>query len=174
MTTISKDVLNNNVFPTADALLAGSVAGVQVTTSGQPGSGSSIRIRGGNSISANNEPLYVIDGLLYYKESGTLSTGERGTGISGGISPLSLINPNDIESIEVLKDVSATAIYGSRGANGVIIVTTKKGKRNQTNIKYQYQLITRGAIQTSRLMRWEQVPTGRMPCCVQQSAIHTI
>ncbi len=140
VTTISKDVLNNNVFPTADALLAGSVAGVQVTTSGQPGSGSSIRIRGGNSISANNEPLYVIDGLLYYKESGTLSTGERGTGISGGISPLSLINPNDIESIEVLKDVSATAIYGSRGANGVIIVTTKKGKRNQTNIKYQYQL----------------------------------
>ena len=90
VTTISKDVLNNNVFPTADALLAGSVAGVQVTTSGQPGSGSSIRIRGGNSISANNEPLYVIDGLLYYKESGTLSTGERGTGISGGISPLSL------------------------------------------------------------------------------------
>ena len=140
VTTISKDVLNNNVFPTADALLAGSVAGVQVTTSGQPGSGSSIRIRGGNSISANNEPLYVIDGLLYYKESGTLSTGERGTGISGGISPLSLINPNDIESIEVLKDVSATAIYGSRGANGVIIVTTKKGKRDQTNIKYQYQL----------------------------------
>lgn len=140
VTTISKDVLNNNVFPTADALLAGSVAGVQVTTSGQPGSGSSIRIRGGNSISANNEPLYVIDGLLYYKESGTLSIGERGTGISGGISPLSLINPNDIESIEVLKDVSATAIYGSRGANGVIIVTTKKGKRNQTNIKYQYQL----------------------------------
>ena len=140
VTTISKDVLNNNVFPTADALLAGSVAGVQVTTSGQPGSGSSIRIRGGNSISANNEPLYVIDGLLYYKESGTLSTGERGTGISSGISPLSLINPNDIESIEVLKDVSATAIYGSRGANGVIIVTTKKGKRNQTNIKYQYQL----------------------------------
>ncbi|MCR5240157.1 MAG: TonB-dependent receptor [Prevotella sp.] len=140
VTTISKDVLNNNVFPTADALLAGSVAGVQVTTSGQPGSGSSIRIRGGNSISANNEPLYVIDGLIYYKESGPLNTGERGTGISGGISPLSLINPNDIESIEVLKDVSATAIYGSRGANGVIIVTTKKGKRNQTNIKYQYQL----------------------------------
>lgn len=140
VTTISKDVLNNNVFPTADALLAGSVAGVQVTTSGQPGSGSSIRIRGGNSISANNEPLYVIDGLIYYKESGPLNTGERGTGISGGISPLSLINPNDIESIEVLKDVSATAIYGSRGANGVIIVTTKKGKRNQTIIKYHYQL----------------------------------
>ena len=120
--------------------MAGSVAGLQVTTSGQPGSGASIRIRGGNSISANNEPLYVIDGFLYYKESGTLNTGERGTGISGGISPLSLINPNDITSIEVLKDVSATAIYGSRGANGVIIVTTKKGKRDGMNIKYNYQL----------------------------------
>lgn len=140
VTSVSKDVLNNNVLPTVDGLLAGSVAGLQVTTSGQPGSGASIRIRGGNSISANNEPLYVIDGFLYYKESGTLNTGERGTGISGGISPLSLINPNDIASIEVLKDVSATAIYGSRGANGVIIVTTKKGKRDGMNIKYNYQL----------------------------------
>ena len=140
VTTINQDVLNNNVLPTADALLAGSVAGVQVTTSGQPGSGSTIRIRGGNSISASNDPLYVIDGFIYYKESGTLNTGERGTGISGGISPLSLINPNDIEAIEVLKDVSATAIYGSRGANGVIIVTTKKGKRDKTSIKYNYQL----------------------------------
>ena len=138
--SISQDVLKNNVLPTLDGLLSGSVAGVQVTTSGQPGSGSSIRIRGGNSISANNEPLYVIDGFLYYKESGTLSTGERGTGISGGISPLSLINPADIESIEVLKDVSATAIYGSRGANGVIMVTTKKGRRDKTTVKYGYQL----------------------------------
>ncbi len=140
VTTVSQDVLQNNVLPTADGLLAGSVAGVQVTASGQPGSGSSVRIRGGNSISANNEPLYVIDGFLYYKESGTLSTGEQGTGISGGINPLSLINPNDIQSIEVLKDVSATAIYGSRGANGVIIVTTKKGRRDGTSIKYNYQL----------------------------------
>lgn len=140
VTSVSRDVLNNNVLPTVDGLLAGAVAGLQVTASGQPGSGASIRIRGGNSISANNEPLYVIDGFLYYKESGTLNTGERGTGISGGISPLSLINPDDIASIEVLKDVSATAIYGSRGANGVIIITTKKGKRDGMSIKYSYQL----------------------------------
>lgn len=138
--TVNADVLNANVMPTADGLLAGSVAGVQVTTSGQPGEGSTIRVRGGNSISASNEPLYVIDGFLYYKEGGTLDTGENGTGISGGISPLSLINPSDIESIEVLKDVSATAIYGSRGANGVVIVTTKKGNRGKTQIKYGYQL----------------------------------
>lgn len=140
VTTVSQDVLANNVLPTVDGLLAGSVAGVQVTASGQPGSGSSIRIRGGNSISANNEPLYVIDGFLYYKESGTLDTGERGTGISGGISPLSLVNPNDIESIEVLKDISATAIYGSRGANGVVMITTKKGKRDKAVVKYSYQI----------------------------------
>lgn len=140
VSTVSREALQSNPLPTADALLAGTVAGVQVTTSGQPGAGSAIRVRGGNSVSASNEPLYVIDGLLYFKEGGTLDTGENGTGISGGISPLSLINPADIESIEVLKDVSATAIYGSRGANGVIIITTKKGQRGHTSISYSYQL----------------------------------
>ena len=138
--TVSQDVLHNNVQPTADALLSGSVAGVSVVASGQPGAASSIRIRGGNSVSANNEPLYVIDGFIYYKEGGSLSTGENGTGIEGGVSPLSLINPQDIESIEVLKDVSATAIYGSRGANGVVIVTTKKGQKGTFQVNYSYQL----------------------------------
>ena len=138
--TVSQDVLHNNVQPTADALLSGSVAGVSVVSSGQPGAASSIRIRGGNSVSANNEPLYVIDGFIYYKEGGSLSTGENGTGIEGGVSPLSLINPQDIESIEVLKDVSATAIYGSRGANGVVIVTTKKGQKGTFQVNYSYQL----------------------------------
>jgi TonB-dependent SusC/RagA subfamily outer membrane receptor len=92
-----------------DQALQGRIAGVQVSsTSGAPGSGSSIRIRGGNSINAGNEPLYVIDGF-----------------IGGG--DLNAINPNDIESVEVLKDASATAIYGSRGSNGVILITTKRG-----------------------------------------------
>lgn len=140
VSTVDADVLKANVLPTADGLLAGTVAGVQVTSSGQPGEGSSIRIRGGNSVSASNEPLYVIDGFIYYKESGALDTGESGTGVSGSLSPLSLINPSDIESVEVLKDVSATAIYGSRGANGVVIITTKKGSRGKTSIKYGYQL----------------------------------
>lgn len=95
--------------PRIDQALQGRIAGVQVsTTSGAPGSGSSIRIRGGNSINAGNEPLFVIDGF-----------------IGGG--DLNTINPNDVESIEVLKDASATAIYGSRGSNGVILVTTKRG-----------------------------------------------
>lgn len=140
VSSVGSDVLKANVLPTADGLLAGTVAGVQVTTSGQPGEGSSIRIRGGNSVSASNEPLYVIDGFIYYKESGSLSTGQAGSGVSGSISPLSLINPSDIESVEVLKDVSATAIYGSRGANGVVIITTKKGNRGKTSIRYGYQL----------------------------------
>lgn len=138
--SVDRSILNNNVLPTADGLLAGSVAGVSVTGTGQPGAASNIRIRGGNSVSANNEPLYVIDGFIYYKEGGSIDTGERGTGIEGGVSPLSLINPQDIESIEVLKDVSATAIYGSRGANGVIIVTTKKGQKGTAQIRYNYQL----------------------------------
>jgi TonB-linked SusC/RagA family outer membrane protein len=140
VTSLNHDVLRNNVAPTIDGLLAGNIAGVNVTASGQPGAASSIRIRGGNSVSANNDPLYVIDGFIYYKEAGALDTGETGTGISGGVSPLGLINPADIESIEVLKDVSATAIYGSRGANGVIIVTTKKGKVNSFLVRYSYQL----------------------------------
>lgn len=138
--TLDQSILSNNVLPTADGLLAGSVAGVSVTGTGLPGAASKIRIRGGNSVSANNEPLYVIDGFIYYKEGGAIDTGERGTGIEGGVSPLGLINPQDIESIEVLKDVSATAIYGSRGANGVVIVTTKKGQKGTSQIRYSYQL----------------------------------
>ena len=138
--SVDPTILNNNVSPTADGLLAGSVAGVSVIGTGQPGAASNIRIRGGNSVSANNEPLYVIDGFIYYKEGGAIDTGEYGTAIEGGVSPLSLINPQDIESIDVLKDVSATAIYGSRGANGVVIVTTKKGQKGKVQIRYSYQL----------------------------------
>jgi TonB-linked SusC/RagA family outer membrane protein len=96
-----------------DQAIQGRISGVQVTTtSGAPGAGATIRIRGGNSISAGNEPLYVIDGF-----------------IGGG--DLNTINPNDIESIEVLKDAASTAIYGSRGSNGVILITTKRGTGNR-------------------------------------------
>jgi TonB-linked SusC/RagA family outer membrane protein len=121
-----------------DAMLGGAIAGMNVTqTSGQPGEGSSIRIRGSNSVHADNDPLYVIDGFIFFndKQSGSVGLG----GIESSINPLSVINPADIESIEVLKDVSATAIYGSRGANGVIIVTTKKGTRGKESVRYQYR-----------------------------------
>jgi TonB-linked SusC/RagA family outer membrane protein len=120
-----------------DKLLGGAVAGVSVSQlSGQPGAGASIRIRGGSSITASNEPLYVVDGFIFYSDASSTKTGIGN--IEGSLNPLAAINPSDIASIEVLKDVSATAIYGSRGANGVIIVTTKKGTRNADNISYRY------------------------------------
>ncbi|MDR1763644.1 MAG: TonB-dependent receptor [Dysgonamonadaceae bacterium] len=124
---------------TIDALLGGAVAGVNVThVSGQPGEGSQIRIRGGNSVYANNEPLYVIDGFIYYSEKGSTQAGV--SGIESSLNPIASINPADIESIEILKDASAKAIYGSRGANGVILVTTKKGSRGKNTIHYNYTL----------------------------------
>lgn len=115
-----------------DRALNGAVTGVQVTpTSGQPGGGVSIRIRGGSSITGGNEPLYVIDGFPI-----TSSSSAAGTTTGSEVNPLASINPNDIESIDVLKDASATAIYGSRGANGVVIITTKKGKTDSSTITY--------------------------------------
>lgn len=120
-------------------LIGGNIAGMNVSqTSGQPGAGSAIRIRGGNSIYASNEPLYVIDGFIFFSEKNATQAGVGG--IDSSIDPLASINPGDIESIEVLKDVSAKAIYGSRGANGVILVTTKKGERGKTTVRYQYSI----------------------------------
>jgi TonB-linked SusC/RagA family outer membrane protein len=125
----------NQVSSSVDNLLRGSAPGVQVTqSSGQPGASASIRIRGGNSITGGNEPLYVIDGFPVYNDNSNVSTG---AGSGANVNALSTINPSDIESIEILKDASSTAIYGSRGANGVIIITTKKGKRGTNNVSYQ-------------------------------------
>ena len=137
VTTVGKQVLETNLTPTLDQALGGTVAGLNITaSSGQPGAASSVRIRGGNSVNASNEPLYVIDGFIYFKSDADNKTGIDA--IESSLSPLLTVNPSDIERIEVLKDVSATAIYGSRGANGVIIVTTKKGSRDRTSIHYRY------------------------------------
>ena len=141
VTTVKSDVFENSTASTLDGALSGQVAGLNVTaSSGQPGAESSIRIRGGNSINASNEPLYVVDGFIYFKDASTSGTGLGA--IESSLNPLATINPNDIESIEVLKDVSATAIYGSRGANGVILITTKKGKlgEKKAHISYGYNL----------------------------------
>ncbi|MXV51889.1 SusC/RagA family TonB-linked outer membrane protein [Pedobacter sp. HMF7647] len=125
----------NQVSPSVDNLLRGAAPGVQVTqSSGQPGASASIRIRGGNSITGGNEPLYVIDGFPIYNDNGNTSTG---AGSGAGTNALSTINPSDIESIDILKDASATAIYGSRGANGVVLITTKKGRRGSNSVSYQ-------------------------------------
>lgn len=112
----SEDFTKGNIV-TPENLLSGRVAGVSITTSGAPGSGSQIKIRGGSSINASNDPLIIIDGLPIDNNS-----------VKGSRGVLASINPNDIDSFSVLKDASATAIYGSRAANGVIIIVTKKGK----------------------------------------------
>ncbi|MBO5549702.1 MAG: TonB-dependent receptor [Prevotella sp.] len=134
ISTVGKDILNQPLSSVENAL-QGAVAGLNVsTTSGQPGAVSNIRIRGGNSITGGNEPLYVIDGLIVYNDASSTKTGAAGSDAS--LDPLAFLNPSDIESIEVLKDVSATAIYGTRGANGVIIITTKKGSHGRNTINY--------------------------------------
>ncbi|NJK96914.1 MAG: TonB-dependent receptor plug domain-containing protein [Bacteroidales bacterium] len=108
-----------------DQGIQGRAAGVQVTnTSGAPGGQVSIRVRGGNSLSSSNEPLYVIDGFPV--AAGGMAGGYNNSSLAN--NPMATINPNDIESIEILKDASAAAIYGSRGANGVVLITTKRGK----------------------------------------------
>lgn len=121
-----------------DRLLQGSISGVQVTqTSGQPGAGTSVQIRGNSSLSAGTQPLYVIDGFPIYNDQAVSPNQINGGVVTGpNINPLSFINPSDIESMEVLKDASATGIYGSRGANGVVIINTKKGSQGKASINY--------------------------------------
>ena len=118
VTAMKPDEMNKGLVTNAQDMMQGKIAGVNVTSaSGTPGAGAQIRIRGGSSLNASNDPLIVIDGLAM-----------DNSGVQGLSNPLSMVNPNDIETFTVLKDASATAIYGSRGSNGVIIITTKKGK----------------------------------------------
>ncbi|MBB4120010.1 TonB-linked SusC/RagA family outer membrane protein [Mesonia hippocampi] len=128
----AKEIENQPVNNPLEAM-QGRMAGVEVVqNSGVPGGGFEVKIRGQNSIMAGNEPLYIIDGVPY--DSRTLGSGNSSGAIipGGNISPLNAINPGIIESIEVLKDADATAIYGSRGANGVVLITTRKGKEGKT------------------------------------------
>ena len=121
VTALKPDEKNHGVLTSAQDMLQGKIAGVNVNSaSGAPGDGAQIRIRGGASLTASNNPLIVIDGMPMDNNN-----------TKGVNNPLSLVNPNDIESFTVLKDASATAIYGSRGSNGVIIITTKKGRGGQ-------------------------------------------
>lgn len=128
--SIDSELLQNKPISSFDNALRGQIAGVVVNqTDGQPGGGSSIRIRGTSSINGTNEPLYVIDGVPLISESVS-----DGHGLV--INPLSSLSSNDIQSIEVLKDASATAIYGARGANGVILITTKKGSAERGHLTF--------------------------------------
>ncbi|QRQ99881.1 SusC/RagA family TonB-linked outer membrane protein [Dyadobacter sandarakinus] len=133
-----------------ERLLQGSVAGAVVTqTSGQPGGGVSVQIRGNNSITAGSDPLYVIDG---FPVNNDYSLADAGVTDGSKINPLSTLNTADIENIDVLKDASATAIYGSRGANGVVIITTKTGSKNKSSINYDAFYGTQKVIRTIPLL----------------------
>lgn len=124
--SVSSDAIQKSVVTSIDQVLQGRAAGVQIQqNSGMPGASSSIRIRGINSLNASNEPIFVIDGVIIDGSTG-----------SGSENPLSSINPADIVSLDILKDASATAIYGSRAANGVIMVTTRKGQKGEAKITY--------------------------------------
>lgn len=139
VSSISSETLKQGISANADQLLQGKISGVQVTSnSGAPGGATSIRIRGASSISGSNEPLYIIDGMQMSGAAGEIGgfswTGDGSSGQTSSANPLASIAPSDIVSIDVLKDASATAIYGAAGANGVVIITTKKGNAGRTNV----------------------------------------
>lgn len=129
ISTVSAKDFQKGQISSPEQLIMGKVPGVQITTSGgQPGAGSTIRIRTGASLNASNDPLIVVDGIPL-----------AGGGMPGVANPLSMINPNDIETFTILKDANATAIYGSRASNGVIMITTKKGSRSGTQVNFSTQ-----------------------------------
>jgi len=138
VTSVKAKDLNKGAIVSPDQMLTGKVAGVQITSDGgAPGGGSKIRIRGGSSLNASNDPLFIIDGVPVDKD-----------GIAGIRNPLNTINPNDIESYTILKDASATAIYGSRASNGVIIITTKKGSDGELQGSYSANFSVNNNIDT--------------------------
>jgi TonB-linked SusC/RagA family outer membrane protein len=141
----SKEIAMNPV-PSVDNALQGRIAGLQVNAaSGVAGAPSKVTIRGTNSIGAGGQPLYVVDGIIINTQD--ISPGNLGS----GTNPLSDINQNDIESIDVLKDAAAAAIYGSRGANGVILITTKKGKSGKTKFDFSYNY---GTIKPTKILEF--------------------
>lgn len=149
---VSETEIRDVPLRTIDGVLQGRSAGVQISqNSGTPGSATTVRIRGNSSITAGNQPLYVIDGI-------PMITGNYGqVGFSGqGINALSDINPSDIESITVLKDASAAAIYGARATNGVILITTRRGSKQRTNISFNASSGIQEVVQVQEMINAEQ------------------
>jgi TonB-dependent starch-binding outer membrane protein SusC len=139
VSTVTTEALERAPIQSVDQMLAGTAPGVQVTTgSSEPGGALSVRIRGTSSITGNSEPLYVIDGFPIENDITGASVGNGGRDRTTPPNPLITLNPSDIESISILKDASATAIYGARGANGVVIVTTKQGRGTKPNFTIDY------------------------------------
>ena len=148
-TSLDEKTLKSAPMTNVDDALQGRVSGVTtMTTSGAPGSAVSVSVRGQATINANSDPLYVVDGVIWQGGSNSganLGLGDAlGNGTHSAVSPLSLLNPADIVSMEVLKDASATAIYGAQGANGVILITTKQGKSGEAKFTYN------GSVSASR------------------------
>jgi TonB-linked SusC/RagA family outer membrane protein len=141
LVSLKPEDFNGGVIASPEQLIQGRAAGVQITSaSGEPGAGVNIRIRGTSSVRSGNNPLFVIDGVPLSGEEVTPGSMNGSLGDSPPKNPLNFLNPNDIASIDVLKDASATAIYGSRGANGVVLITTKTGATGAGTIDYSYNL----------------------------------
>ncbi|HEA31012.1 MAG TPA: SusC/RagA family TonB-linked outer membrane protein [Leeuwenhoekiella sp.] len=139
VSSVTAKDFNKGVISSPEQLIQGKTSGVQIAqNSGEPGAGVSIRIRGTSSVRSNNNPLFVVDGVPLPSGDTSADTGNLGIGSSSARNPLSFLNPSDIENISILKDASATAIYGSRGANGVVIVTTKSGRGGSQNGTFEF------------------------------------
>lgn len=135
--SVKSEDFNVGVISSPEQLIQGKTAGVQITSaSGEPGAGVNIRIRGTSSVRGGNNPLFVVDGIPLTGAEVSAGGADIGRGTSSARNPLNFINPSDIESMDILKDASATAIYGSRGANGVVIITTKSGKGRKRQLEY--------------------------------------
>ena len=170
--TVEPSEANVGVVTNPQQMLQGRVAGItMVTNNGEPGSSSQIRVRGGTSLSASNDPLYVVDGVPLQNEGVVAGAAVNGVNAALGRNPLNTINPNDIESISVLKDASATAIYGSRGANGVILIQTKRGSRGGSVVEYDTYIAAASAARKLDLASGNEyksfvqgeVSAGRLP-----------
>ncbi len=139
VTSVTSENFNTGIIASPEQLIQGKTAGVQIAqASGEPGAGVAIRIRGTSSVRSNNNPLFVVDGVPLPSGDSAGEGADIGNGSSSARNPLNFINPSDIESMSILKDASATAIYGSRGANGVVIITTKSGKTGSKNGVFEF------------------------------------
>ena len=148
--TVKEKDFNVGRVVSPEQLIQAKVPGVQVIDNNEPGGGISMRIRGGTSVNASNEPLFVIDGV-------PLSVGG---GVSSGRNPMNFLNPADIANITVLKDASASAIYGSRGANGVILITTKSGVAGTSSVSYSSNFSTSTIVKKPSMLNAAQFRTA--------------